>query len=152
MEILPKWKDHPLTRSGLVELVPTDWVFDLRGTDVIPETGLKDGTRVDMESLWENIKHEGLHDPMIIRVGIKNKKFRLEAGNHRIQVFKKYGVPYTPTTVQVQDFCGQQAEDVMTIATHNFDFTADIDISNLKFGYTKPSTVFKSLSGKVLPS
>ena len=151
MEILPKWKDHPFTKGGSVELVPTNWLFKFRGTDVTPEADLMDGTIVDMESLWNDINENGLYDPVIIRVGVKNKKFRLEAGNHRIQVFKKYGVEFTPATVQVQDTCGPQVENVMTNATHNFDLHEDIATSDLKIGYTKPSTVFKSLSGKIKP-
>lgn len=151
MEIIPKWKDHPFTKEGLVELVPTDWLFKFRGPDVTPATDLKNGAIVDVENLWENIKQEGLYDPLIIRVGIKNRKFRLEAGNHRIQVLKKYGVEYTPATVQVQDNCGPQMDNVMTDASHNFDFNEDINVSSLKNGYTTPSNVFKSLIGKVKP-
>ena len=48
------------------------------------------GVRVEMPSLiWKDICDNGLNDPFIMRIGLKNKKFRLEAGNHRIQVFYK---------------------------------------------------------------
>ncbi len=151
MPINPKWKTHPLTLAGHVELVPTTWLYQYRGTDVTPGVDLKDGTIVDMETLWKNIQQDGLHDPVIIRVGRENKKFRLEAGNHRIQVFMKYGVAHTPATVQVQDTCGPEVENIMTDASHNFNFTKDVDISSLKNGYLKPSQVFKDLLDKVLP-
>lgn len=145
MEILEKWKNHPLSQKGLVELVPTDWLFTYRGADVTPETDLKDGSIVDMETLWKNMCAEGLHDPVIIRVGTENKKFRLESGNHRIQVFMKHGIDYIPATVQVQGQCGPDVESVMTNATHNFDFSEEDIFPNLEQGYMKPSAVFKNL-------
>lgn len=98
-----------------------------------------------METLWKNICNEGLYGPVILRVGINNKKFRLEFGNHRIQVFAKYGVDYTPTTIQVQEKCGPYVDNVMTNASHNFDFTDDVILLKLTKGYMKPSSVFKSL-------
>ena len=149
MEVPPTWMNHPLTIQGSVELVPTDWLFTFRGPDVSPELTIKRGTVVDMESLWESIQKNGLDEPVIMRVGIKNKKFRLESGNHRIQLFKQYGVEYTPATVQIQDYCGPDVQNVMTIATHNFDFTDDIILPDSDNGYVKPSSVFKSLVGNV---
>ena len=151
MPLTPKWKTHPLTLAGHVELVPTAWLYQYRGPDVTPGVDLLDGIIVDMEKLWQNIQEDGLHDPVIIRVGKDNQKFRLESGNHRIQVFMKYGVPFTPATVQVQDTCGPQAANVMTDATHNFDFTDDINSEALVVGYIKPSAVFKSLIGNIEP-
>jgi ParB-like nuclease domain len=145
----PKWKTHPLTLAGHVELVPTAWLYQYRGPDVTPQTDLKDGTLVTIDELWENIKSEGLHDPVIIRVGKGNKKFRLESGNHRIQVLMKHGVPFTPATVEVQELCGPQVENIMTDATHNFDFTEGIITEALEIGYVKPTTVFRSLVGNV---
>jgi hypothetical protein len=147
----PKWKTHPLTLAGYVELVPTAWLYQYRGTDVTPGTDLKDGSTVNMDQLWENITAEGLYDPVIIRVGKVNRKFRLESGNHRIQVLMKHGVSYTPATVEVQELCGPQVENIMTDATHNFYFTEDIVTEVLEIGYLKPTTVFKNLVGNIEP-
>ncbi|MES2966183.1 MAG: ParB N-terminal domain-containing protein [Patescibacteria group bacterium] len=149
MTITPKWKNHPLTLAGNVELVPTAWLSQYRGIDVTPATDLKDGSPANMDQLWENIKSDGLYDPVIIRVGKANKKFRLESGNHRIQVLMKHAVAFTPATVEVQELCGPQVENVMTDATHNFDFTADVVTEVLESGYLKPTTVFKSLIGTI---
>lgn len=149
MPITPKWKNHPLTLAGHVELVPTAWLYQYRGQDVTPNADLLDGTIVDMEKLWLNIQEDGLYDPVIIRVGKDNKKFRLESGNHRIQVFMKYEVPFTPATIQVQDICGPQAQHVMTDATHNFDFTNNMNTVTLSNGYTKPSAFFQNLNYQV---
>ena len=151
MLLTSKWKTHPLTLAGHVELVPTDWLYQYRGEDVTAGIDLKDGTTIDIEALWQNIQQDGLYDPVIIRVGKENKKFRLESGNHRIQVFMKYKVAYTPATVQVQDNCGPDVENVMTNATHNFDFTNDMYFVTLEIGYTKPSAVFENLISQVEP-
>jgi hypothetical protein len=151
MEIKPIWKNHPLSLDGFVELVPTDWLYAIRGKDVSPPADLKDGALVDMKTLWSNIQSEGLFDPVVIRVGEKSKTFRLEAGNHRIQVFKKHGVEFTPTYVEVTEYCGPDASNVMTDATHNFFFTKDVNIQNLHIGPAKPSDIFKSLETTTKP-
>jgi hypothetical protein len=156
------WKNHPLYKQGKIELVPTDWVWKYRGTDVLPTTNLIDGTKVDLDTLWKNICEHGLAEPFIIRVGIKNKKFRLESGNHRIQVFHVHGVALIPVTVQVREECGPYAPDVMTRSQHNFDFSdetmvagfvehvdTDIKDNDLTNVYLRPSEVFESLKDKV---
>ncbi len=146
MKIKPLWKKHPLYTQGKIELIPTDWVWKYWGTDVSPMADLKDGTPADMDTLWKNILDEGLHDPLIMRVGIQNKKMRLEAGNHRIQLFHKYKTKMIPVTVQMRDECGPHLGDVMTDASHNFDATEELLITSITEEYMKPSEVFKNLS------
>ena len=145
MYIKEIWREHPLYKQGKIELVPTEWVWKYYGYDVSPDTDLLDGTIVSMEALWENILEVGLHNPLIMRVGLKNKKFRLEAGNHRIQVFHQHGVPLIPVTVQVREECGPHMEDVMTDATHNFDAPEGFLISKIISEYMAPSEVFSNL-------
>lgn len=89
MKLRVNWEEHELSKLDLVEMVTTEWVYKYRGSDVTPQAELADGTPADMETMWKNILEEGLSKPLIMRVGILNKKFRLEAGNHRIQMFHK---------------------------------------------------------------
>jgi len=145
--IKESWRNNPLFKDGKVELVPTDWVWKYWGSDVSPKTNLADGTEVDLDGLWKNICEIGLLDPLVIRVGLKNKKFRLEAGNHRIQVLHRNHIEIIPVTVQIQDECGPHVSNVMTDATHNFDYNDDLIPSNA-IGYIKPSEAFKSLKRK----
>ncbi|MFA6295400.1 MAG: ParB N-terminal domain-containing protein [Candidatus Paceibacterota bacterium] len=142
MVIKESWENSPLYKEGKVELVPTEWVWKYWGRDVSPKTTLVDGTEVDLSALWKNIYEEGLHEPLVIRVGVKNKKFRLEAGNHRIQVLHDNNVEMIPVTVQVQDECGPHVSNVMTDATHNFDYEDNL-VSNTDQEYMKPSEVFR---------
>ncbi len=131
--------------AGKIELVPTEWIWQYWGRDVSPEADLMDGTIVSREVLWENILSEGLHEPLIMRVGLRNKKFRLESGNHRIQVFHEHGVEMLPLTVQVREECGPHLADVMTDATHNFDAGDEFLIHEITDEYMAPSAVFRSL-------
>lgn len=143
--IKPKWEEHPLWQQGKIEMVPLLWLWNYWGRDVSPEADLMNGTIVSMDELWENILEDGMHDPLIMRVGLKNKKFRLEAGNHRIQMLHKHGVKMVPLTVQVREECGPHLGDVMTDATHNFDSPEGFLISKITEEYMKPSEVFREV-------
>lgn len=146
MYIKEKWKEHPLFKQGKIELVPTEWVWKYFGTDVSPEADLMDGTIVTMDELWDNILEFGLFNPLVMRVGIKNGMFRLEAGNHRIQVFHRHGISPIPVTVQVREECGPHVGDVMTDASHNFEAAeGDFLISKITEEYMAPSEVFSAL-------
>ena len=98
-----------------------------------------------MDVLWDNILSVGLHNPLIMRVGLRNKKFRLESGNHRIQLFHQHGIPLVPLTVQVREECGPHLGDVMTDASHNFDAPQGFRISKITEEYMAPSEVFSTL-------
>lgn len=139
------WKEHPLYKQGKIALVPTEWVWKYYGPDVSPEADLLDGTIVSMDTLWEHILEAGMHNPLIMRVGLNNKKFRLEAGNHRIQLFHRHKIPVVPVTVQVRDECGPHLSDVMTDASHNFDAPEGFLISTITEEYMNPKEVFKDL-------
>jgi hypothetical protein len=143
MELKETWKKHPLYEAGVVELIPINWLWPYRGSDLINSSD-QEGY-VDLDKLWSDILTNGLSNPLIIRVGLKNKKFRLEAGNHRIQVLYAHKITHIPATVQVCELCGPDAPKVMTVATHNFDVGDDLLISEFTSEYMKPNAVFKSL-------
>lgn len=145
MEIQPLWKNHPLYLEGKVELIPTEWVWQFRGTDVSEHAELKNGTPCSLKDLWRNIQQEGLFDPLIMRVGLQSNTMRLEAGNHRIQIFHEHQIKEIPVTVQVMWECGPHTENVLNTGTHIFDATHKLlPIKNT--GFFKPSDVFKTFS------
>lgn len=113
--IKENWKNSPLNKDGKIELVPTDWVWQYRGQDVSPNTDLMDGSEADLDELWKDICEKGLYEPLIMRVGIKNKKFRLESGNHRIKLFHEHHVPQVPLIVQIQDELGLSKKEINKI-------------------------------------
>lgn len=145
MQIKESWKEHPLYKQGLIEMVPTEWVWQYWGRDVSPMAGFIDKTPATLDELWRNILGEGLYNPLVMRVGVKDRNFRLESGNHRIQVLHKHGVREIPVVVQVREECGPHLEDVMTDATHNFHDEEEILIQGITQEYMRPSDVFQSL-------
>lgn len=145
MQILDTWKQHPLTLSGAVELVPVSWVWKYRGVDVSDGVDMPDEGRSTLEEFWDVLKKDGLRDPLIVRVGLKDRKMRLEAGNHRIQVLHAHGVTEVPVTIQVHEECGPHAPDVMNSGSHNFDIPHTLRIREVTREYMKPTEVFTEL-------
>lgn len=143
------WKEHPLALAGVVEELPIEWVWQYRGYDVTEHIEYGDGTGSELPGLWERLQKEGMTDPLIMRVGLNNKKFRLEAGNHRIQVLKQHGITTVPVTVQVRHECGPLAPGPMTDAEAVYDFPEEgIKISEMTVEYVKPSDVFWGFDSK----
>jgi hypothetical protein len=146
-DIQPAWKEHALAQSGVVEEVPLEFVWQYWSYDVTNgDIEYEDGSHSDMDGLWDKLCEEGLRDPLIIRVGLKNKKVRLEAGNHRIQVLRQHGITTVPVTVQVRHLCGPHAPEPMNDATAVFDFPASgIRVVDVTKEYMRPSEVFYAL-------
>lgn len=144
MEIKPVWKEHELTKAGVVEELPLEWVWQYWGKDVTEHIEYEDGTGSYLPGLWDRLLKEGMTDPLIIRVGLENKKMRLESGNHRIQVLRQHGVKTVPVTIQVRNLCGPSAPGPMTDATLNFEWPEEgIKISKMTKEFMAPSEVFK---------
>lgn len=137
------WKDNKDFDQDKIELLPIEWVWQYRGTNPSKMIDLGNES-VDLNGLWEKMKINGILVPLIMRIGVVNKKFRLETGNHMIQVLKEHGIKEVPVTVQVKDICGPNAVDVMTEATHNFDWGDEVIVSVSNKEYMKPSEVFRS--------
>ncbi len=136
------WKNHPLYTQGKVGLLPTEFVYALRGTDVSPTTTLQDGTRVDLEALWVHLVDEGLQEPLMIRVGRNNQSYRLEAGNHRIQVLHAHGVSFVPVTIEVVDECTPHSATSHNDGNHLFPLPPGALKPNLANGFYAPDDAF----------
>ena len=98
---------HPLAQRGIVEMLPTKWVQALankkagRLTNIDPDST----DLLDLDRLWEDMCEQGMHDPFVLSAGRYTRECRLEAGNHRIQLFSSKGVPYVPAVTLVADGC-----------------------------------------------
>jgi hypothetical protein len=145
MTIKEAWRENLNFDQSKIELVPVSWLWNYRGTNPSKLIELGD-KEVDLKGLWEAVLANGLHAPLIMRVGTKNKKFRLETGNHLIQLFREHNIEKVPVTVQIREECGPEAKDVMTTATHNFDWNDEISFSAPLTEYMKPSDVFRRIS------
>ncbi len=136
------WKNHPLYTQGKVGLMPTELVYRMRGVDVSPTTTLEDGTRVDLEALWARLVDEGLREPLIIRVGRDNQSFRLEAGNHRIQVLHAHAIPLMPVTIEIVDVCTPHSATSRNDGSHLFPLPPGALKPNLANGFYAPDDAF----------
>lgn len=111
------------------ENIPTKFVHKYRNTNA---------TKDNLESLWNDIEENGMNDPVILSIGIKDNTIKLSSGNHRIQLFNKKNIRTIPTIVKVIDSVKNDNEN----GDHCFD-GKDIIKSDLKSSEKlfKPSDV-----------
>lgn len=95
------WKKHPWNMNNMVELISVDFLYSIRNKKSTVTTDLLDGTIVPEEKVWENIKKEGMVEPLLVRIGLNDKTIRLESGNHRIKLAKKEGYTHLPITCYI---------------------------------------------------
>lgn len=101
-----KTLEHPLAKAGLVGWVPTRWLFEISSRSTLGMTDLNPGdpNLVKLPFVWKNMKRQGMRDPFTIAVGA-NGTCRLEAGNHRVQLFLGANIEEVLGTVLVGDNC-----------------------------------------------
>lgn len=95
------WRNSALGRAGVVELIPTAWIAELRDREAGDRTDLADGSHGDLDRLWGDLLVHGMKDPLIVRVGRRTRQARLDTGNHRVQVCLAEGVAFMPAAVEV---------------------------------------------------
>lgn len=143
--------EHPLAQRNLIELLPVDWVASLgatkNGTEKTDLGLWQNEELVTMEQLWSDLLINGMRDPFILGVGRVCRTCRLEAGNHRIGLFKNKGILLVPTVVLV----GDSSITHIGNGTHTFHKELLIPKGWENFGpypeklYMKPSQVFVEL-------
>lgn len=77
--------------GACIEYLPTAWLNSIAAP--VP-------TPTDMAELWRNLCTNGLRDPLVLGVG-KDNTLRLDAGNHRVKLFAKYGIKALPVIAKV---------------------------------------------------
>ncbi len=92
---------HPWSRLGLVRQCPTWLLKALSNPLSNNKTDLLTGDVVHQDLVWEDIKKNGMQEPLLIIVGWENKVIRLESGNHRIQTAIQDGYTHLPVALQV---------------------------------------------------
>lgn len=98
---LNPWKNHPWNDSGKVELVCVDFLLRFANPNPTEETDLCNGEIHHQEVVWQNILDEGMQEPLMLRVNPYDNEIRLESGNHRVRLAKKYGFKYLPVATFV---------------------------------------------------
>ena len=93
---LEPWRYHPWNDSQQVELISVDLLLNFCNPSPTTETDLYNGEVCDQEIVWENILEEGMYEPLMLRINPYLSEIRLESGNHRVRLAKKYGVTHLP--------------------------------------------------------
>ena len=122
-----KWTSHPWNRFQLVELVSVDFLSSIKNENSSNETNLISGEIVPEERVWKDIEENGMNEPLLLTVGLKNKTIRLESGNHRIKLAKKYGYTHLP----VATFVSFETIKFEANGLHEYDAKNIINFKNM---------------------
>lgn len=96
-----RWMFHPWNDNHKVELIPVSFLDLIRNKNNKPFTDDLDGNIIHEDEVWKDIELNGMFEPLIIRIGFKNKTIRLESGNHRIRSALKNGYTHLPVATFV---------------------------------------------------
>jgi hypothetical protein len=98
-----RWKYHPWNNEKKVFLLPVGFIKKYSNPLPTDTTDLLNGDIVKQELVWENILNEGMVEPLLMIIGIKNKTLRLESGNHRINLAINDNVTHLPVAFFVSN-------------------------------------------------
>lgn len=85
----------------MVFQIDVNFLKKIANPQATDHTDLLSGEIVHQDIVWENIKQEGLQEPLLIVIGYDNKTIRLESGNHRIKTAIQDGYTHLPAAVLV---------------------------------------------------
>jgi len=88
------WGDSWKNYKGLVDDVPVEWLSKLKGNEFRM-------TDEQLDALAEDIKANGLHEPLILSVGKDSRTALLGEGNHRLEALRRAGFTHAPARVIV---------------------------------------------------
>jgi hypothetical protein len=132
------------TLSSLVESVPTDFLWSIRDDEVGSTTGDGRGNTWTMDELEADIEQNGFKEPLLITVGMQDRRIRLERGNHRIVVAKRLGLERVPAVCIVKRTC-----ELINGHRHRFRYHGFLNTESKVGKYSSPSSVFgKSVLGR----
>lgn len=119
--------EHP-NIGHFVEWTPTKWLHKLSNPDVSYKTNLGSWNKYDrlvsFEELYNDMLEKGMRDPIIIGVGHVSRRVRIEAGNHRINIFLAKNFEYVPAICYIGDTAitnivnGSHQGEIMDLKIH----------------------------------
>lgn len=96
-----RWESHPWSANNLVKNIDVNFLKEIANPSSTDYTDLLSGEIVHQSVVWENIKKEGMFEPLLIVIGFDDKRIRLESGNHRIKVAIEDGYTHLPAAILV---------------------------------------------------
>ena len=85
----------------MVQQIDVQFLKKIANPEATNHTDLLNGDIVHQDLVWENIKEEGLQEPLLIVIGYDDKTIRLESGNHRIKTAIADGYTHLPVAIQI---------------------------------------------------
>ena len=82
-------------------LVPTEFLINFSNPLPKNQTDNLNNEIVDVADLWKELVNIGMRHPLNLRICLEKNTVRLETGNQRIRLFKKYKIPYIPTIIEI---------------------------------------------------
>lgn len=86
----------PSLNSQLVEMVPVELLSQWACPTYSP---------CDDQQLLNDIKENGVQEPVVIGVGLWSQRARLDTGNHRIYLAPRLGITHLPAVARVGNYC-----------------------------------------------
>tara|TARA_Y100000588_G_scaffold112523_1_gene123386 strand:- start:34332 stop:34784 length:453 start_codon:yes stop_codon:yes gene_type:complete len=98
---LSNWMEHPWSQTGMVEEVSTQFLKEISNPEAKPFTDDLDGFIKEQSVVFDSIEENGMRDPLLIVISLKNKTIRLESGNHRIDEAIKREYTHLPVATLI---------------------------------------------------
>lgn len=126
--------DHQINVYRNVENVPISWLKKLPGNKFRHSDE-------EINKMSDDIKKNGLKEPLIVNVGKETRTAKLGEGNHRLEALRRAGYTHAPTRVTVGREWGKEHQH-----THNLDHDLKPKPGEYFSSDSRPSEVFHSLS------
>lgn len=90
---MPKpYEKDPYFKAGKVSLVPVHWLKKFQGNSLRRDSKA-------MQEFAEELKRDGLTDPVMMIIGQEDRNVSVGEGNHRMNAFELAGLDYVPVRV-----------------------------------------------------
>ena len=128
MKIIDTWKNER-AYVNKVKYVPIEWLLQFKGNQLRR-------TEEQMFELYQDIKTNGLKDPLWMAVGKENRKIILGEGNHRLELFRRFGLDEVPLIIGLQNNAYQG------LGLPPYDYPYLKDLTYVERGLVHPDVVF----------
>ncbi len=129
IKILKKenWKNHPWSINNYVFNTKIEFLKSISNPNATKYTDLLNESIVHQDIVWEDIKKNGMQEPLLIVIGYKDKTIRLESGNHRVNTAISDNYTHLPCAF----FVFKESVFAKGNGEHKFDAKGLIDFSKL---------------------
>ena len=92
------WRADSYALNGKVELIPVRFLMFFRGNAL---------GKTDLDTLTEDMRANGVREPLILTVGQRDRKVKLGEGNHRVEAAIRLDATHLPVRVLRMQFIAE---------------------------------------------